>query len=405
MIAEALGRAVRGRVIGEGDDYEFLTGGTRTAAGETVTPETALKVSAVYACTSIIAAGIRQMPAEVVRDDGKGTLLPDRNNRLWSLLHDEPNPEQSAGEMWEELAWDTMLRGNGYRWLERNSQGQVIALWPLRAGRVEITRDPRTRRKIFMVFGGDTREAVQWVGDTTDVLHVKGDPGPDPLRGASVIHRLREIIGRALAEDAHAATTMKNQGRPSGILTVDGTLKDEAAERLVKRWNAAHGGPRNSGRTAVLEGGAKWEKVVMSAADLELVQQRSISREDIAIAFRVPGDMVLVGSRGNNLHYSSDATRDVRLVKYAIAPWSKRIEDALQACAALPWGEGPSRAYPRFDPSTLLWADKKSRYETAGIGIENGFLTPDEARSGEGLAPLGLNKTKPLGEPAPTEKR
>ncbi len=404
MIAEALGRAIRGRVIGEGDDYEFLTGGARTAAGETVTPETALKVSAVYACTSIIAAGIRQMPAEVVRGDGGGTLLPDRNNRLWSLLHDEPNPEQSAGEMWEELAWDAILRGNGFRWLERDSLGRVIALWPLRAGRVEITRDPRTRQKVFMVFGGDTREAVQWVGDTTDVLHVKGDPGPDPLRGVSVIHRLRETIGRALAEDSHAATTMKNQGRPSGILTVDGTLKDDAAERLVKRWNAAHGGARNSGRTAVLEGGAKWEKVVMSAADLELVKQRAISREDIAIAFRVPGDMVLTGDSGN-LHYSTDATRDVRLVKYAIAPWSKRIEDALQACAALPWGEGPARAYPRFDPAGLLRADQKSRYEAYQIGLDAGFLTPDEARGPEGLPLLGLDKTKPLGEPKPAEKR
>lgn len=402
MIAEALRNVFsRGHVMGTDGD-EVLLGGMRTAAGERVTAETALKIAAVYTCVSVISWGVRSMPLRVVRDVGDGILRPDRSHRLWPILHDQANPEMSAGEVWERLAWDAMLAGNAYAFLERDSLGRVHRIWPLSNGRVQVGRDPRTRQKVFAVLAADDRERIQFVGTTLDILHVKGDPGPDPLLGVSVINRLRETLGRALAEDRHAATMMKNQGRPSGVITVSGRLTDERAERLIKRWNAAHGGASKAGRTAVLEDGADWKPVMLSAADLELVKQRAISREDIAIAFKVPGDMVLAGNSAN-LHYSSDMTRDVRLVKFAISPWAQRIQDALAINEALPWG---TDHYPRFNPDGLLRADIKSRYEAYRLGLDGGWMAPNEARQREDLEPIqGLDKPKPLLDPSPAQTR
>lgn len=401
MIADALVRGIRGHVLGEGDEGELLLGGMRTAAGERVSAETALKVSAVYACTTIITGGVRMMPLLLTRDIGNDVLVPERRHRLWPILHKQPNDEMGAGEFFERLAWSAILRGNGYGWLERDDFGRVVGLWPLNQDRVEVDRHPITRRKRFSIWSGDDRERVSWVGTTDDIIHVKGDPGPDPLLGVSVIHRLREIIGRALSEDRHAATTMKNQGRPSGILSVKGKLDKDRAIALRERWQAAHGGSSKAGRTAVLEEGAKWEPVVLSAADLELVKQRAISREDIAIAFKVPGDMVLAGSAAN-LHYSTDATRDVRLVKHGITPWTLRIQEALEVCPSLPWGED---LYPRFNPAALLKADIKTRYEAHQIGLDAGFLTYNEVRAEEDREPIdGLDRTKPQLDPDPSKR-
>jgi len=402
VIAEAIrGAFSRGHVMGADGD-EVLFGGMTTAAGERVTAETALKIAAVYTCVSIIASGVRAMPLRVMRDIGDGILRPDRQHRLWPILHTQANPEMSAGEVWERLAWDAMLRGNGYAFLDRDRLGRVRWIWPLTNGRVQVGRDPRTRQKIYAVSAADDRERIQFVGTTLDILHVKGDPGGDPLLGVSVIQRLRETIGRSLAEDRHAATMMRNQGRPSGVLTVEGRLTDEQAERLAKRWNAAHGGASKAGRTAVLEEGAVWKPVTLSAADLELVKQRAISREDIAIAFKVPGDMVLAGNSAN-LHYSSDQTRDVRLVKHAISPWAQRIQDALAINESLPWGED---RYPRFNPDGLLRADIKSRYEAYKVGIDAGWLDPNEVRRREDLEPIeGLDKPRPLIDSTPPQTR
>lgn len=409
MIAERLANlaslATRGHVIGEDGDADILLGGLSTAAGERVSAATAQKVASVYACVTLISNGVRAMPLRVVRNQGDQVMVPFPQSRLWELLHDRPNPETHAGELWEWVTRALLLRGNAFCFMARDPMGRVDRLWPLKAGRVEVGRDRVTGDKVYAVSAPDDRERVQFVGSSKDILHFRGH-GDDPLVGVSVIHWLRESIGRALSEDRRASTQVRNNGRPSGILKVKGTLDDPAAERLKARWNAAHGG-RKSGGTAVLEGETDWSAVEMSSADMELVKQRAISREDIAIAFQVPGDMVLAGSQAN-LHYSSDASRDVRLVKHALMPWAKRIQDTLELTEQLPWGfTGPSagRLLPRFNPAALLKADQKTRYEAHGIALDKGWMTPDEVRQIEDLEPLGLDKTRPLINQPGTERR
>lgn len=405
MIARALANATsRGHVIGAGDEMAILTGGLATASGERVSAETAQKVAVVYACVYITTQAVRAMPLRIVRDSGDGILRQERESRLWELLHDRPNPEQHAGELWEWVTRAMQLRGNAFCWIDRFPDGRVRYLRPLNPGRVEVGRHPTTGKKMFVVHAPDDREQVQFVGGTDDILHFKG-VGDDPLLGVSIIHFMRETIGRALSEDRHAATMMKNGGRPSGILKVKGRLDPDRAKALAERWESAHGGSR-AGRTAVLEDDADWKQVVMSASDLEMVKQRAISREDVAIAWAMPGDMVLAGSQAN-LHYSSDASRDVRLVKYAAMPWATRIQDALEICDLLPWTfGGAGRLLPRFNPDGLLKADIKTRYEAYKSGIDAGWLDPNTPRRIEDLEPVeGLDKPKPMLAQQPSATR
>lgn len=402
MIARALANSVsRGQPLGDGD-LSLLTGGNANAAGEIVSAETAQKVAAVFACVYIITQAARAMPLQVLRDVGNRVLRPATDSRLWDLLHDRPNPEQHAGELWEWVVRNMQLRGNAYCWIDRAEDGRVQWLRPLNPGRVEVGRDPRTRRKMFVVHAPDDREQVQFIGGTDDILHFRG-LGDDPLLGVSVIHYMREAIGRSLSEDRHASVTMRNGGRPSGILRISGRLDPDRAKTLAERWEAAHGGSR-SGRTAVLEDGADWKPVSLSASDLEMVKQRAISREDIAIAWAMPGDMVLAGSQAN-LHYSSDASRDVRLVKYAVMPWVQRIQDALEICDLLPWNFG-GRLVPRFNPDGLLKADIKTRFDAYRNAIEAGWMDPNTVRRIENLEPIeGLDVPKPMIEPQPPSTR
>lgn len=388
----------RGHVLGTGEEQDILLGGDRTASGERVSEDTALKVAAVYSCVSLIATSVRLMPLRVCQDVGDDILRDDPESRLWKLLHERPNTEMHAADLWEWVTKCLLLRGNAYLYLARDRFGRVQYLWPLHPRRVQVRRDLVTRRKVFEVFAPDNFERVEFSGTTDEILHIKGfDSGA--LIGKSVIYHQRETIGRALKEDRHAAETLRNHARPAGILKVKGKLDDDQAKRLSKRWNDAHGGSKVGG-TAVLEEDTSWEQVTMSAADLELIQQREMSREDIAMAFQVPADMVVAaGSKSNDLHYSSDSSRDLRLVKYGIMPWTSRIQAGLEVCDWLPWSVGmdTGRRVPRFDPDGLLEADIKTRYEAYKSGIEAGWLVPNEARRSENRDPIdGLDKPKPL---------
>jgi HK97 family phage portal protein len=384
--------------IGSGTD--LLLGGPQTDSGERVTGETAMKVAAVYAATSIIANSIRLMPMRVLEDRGDNVLRPRRDHRLWDLLHDQPNPEMHAADVWEWATWCLILRGNAYLYLQRGRDGRVEWLRPINPLRVDVGRDPDTRRKMFAVYSADDREQVQYLGDTFDILHIKG-LGLDPLVGVSAVHYLAETIGRARVEDRHSASTVNNSARPGGILKVPNKLSTEAAARLKAQWDAAHGKGKGGG-TAVLEQDADWEQVSMSSSDIELAKQRSISREDIAVGFQIPGDMMLLGIEGG-LHYSTDLTRDVRLLKHAVMPWGSRIQTALEICEMLPWGVPGGRLLPRLHPDALLRADIKSRYEAHRDGVEGGFITPNEAREVEDKDPLPdgdrLRQPKPKSDP------
>lgn len=406
MIARLLSDTFsRGHVIGEGDDRDILLGGSSTAAGERVSEATALKVAAVYSCVAYITSAVSLMPLHVRQDIGDGILRDDRDSRLWGLLHDQPNPEMSAGELWEWVVRCLLLRGNAYLYLQRGRDGRVEWLMPIHPRRVTVDREPRSRRKVFTITAPDNTERVEFYGTTDDIIHIKG-PGGNSLVGQSVISFQRETIGRALAEDRHASTTLKNGGRPSGILKVKGKLDDDAAKRLSEQWKASHGRGK-SGGTAVLEEDTEWEAVTMTASDMELVKQRATSREDIANAFQMPGDMVMAGSQAN-LHYSSDESRDVRFVKYAVLPWTGRVQGALEICERLPWRfeMDTGRRVPRFNPAALLMADMKTRYEAYKIGLDAGFLVPDEPRKVENLEPIpgGDKPTPRLARPA-DEKR
>jgi len=396
MLAAA---ATRGHVLGAGEEGDILLGGQRTAAGETVNEETALKVSAVYACVTLISSCVRLMEAEVKQDTGDGILRNDRASSLWRLLCEKPNPEMAAGDLWEWVAKCLLLRGNAYLYLMRDRLGRVQYLWPLNPRRVYVRRDLITRQKVFEVFAPDDFERVEFSGTSTEILHIKGfDSGA--LVGKSVIFHQRETIGRALREDRHAAQTLKNNARPSGILKVKKKLDKERAERLAASWQGAHGGGK-SGGTAVLEEDVDWEAVTMSAADLELIAQREISREDVAMAFQVPSDMVAAGKVSNNLHYSSDASRDLRLVKYGAMPWTNRIQGALEICEMLPWNYGVvgGRRVIRFDPKSLTLADIKTRFEA--YEKAKWWMAVDEVRNEENLEPIGSAYAQP---PSPVEK-
>ncbi len=393
----------RGRVLGEGDDEIFL-GGERTAAGERVSESTATKVAAVYGSVAIIAGSIRLMPCHVRQDTGDRILRDDRDSRLWGLLRERPNSEMHAADLWEWVSRCQLLRGNAYGWLERGPLGTIEAIWPLHPRRVRVVRDRRTRRKVFEVSAPDDLERVEFYGTTDEIIHFKG-AGGNVLEGESVIQAQRETIGRALKEDRHASETLRNSARPGGVLKVKGKLDDVARDRLAAQWRAAHGG-RKIGGTAVLEEDADWQKVTMTAADLELVKQRALSRDDIAIAFVLPGDMLLA-SGAANLHYSTDETRDVRLVKFGVMPWTDRIQSALEICDMLPWryGMNSGRRVPRFMPEALLKADQKTRFEAWQLGLDSGWLDADEVRRREDLEPVGLDKPFPKSDMQPSEKR
>ena len=179
-----------------GSSYSFYMGGS--TAGKAVNERSAMQMTAVYACVRILSEAIAGLPLHLYRyrEDGSKEKAVDHN--LYTLLHDEPNPEMTSFVFRETLMTHLLLWGNAYAQIIRNGKNEVIGLYPLMPNKMQVDRDDKGR--LYYTYSRSRDEANAKRGDSTvtllpeDVLHIPG-LGFDGLVGYSPIAMLRTRLG------------------------------------------------------------------------------------------------------------------------------------------------------------------------------------------------------------------
>lgn len=361
-----------------GSTYTFFMGGS--TAGKNVNERSAMQMTAVYACVRILSEAIAGLPLHMYRykDDGGKEKAFDHN--LYHLLHDEPNPEMTSFVFRETLMTHLLLWGNAYAQIIRNGKGEVIALYPLMPNRMEVNRD--SNGMLYYVYQKSSDDAPTMEGSSvilspSEVLHVPG-LGFDGLVGYSPIAMAKNAIGLSMAAEEYGAKFYANGAAPSGVLEHPGVLKDPAKVR--DSWNAAFGGSSNSHKVAVLEEGLKYTPISISPNEAQFLETRKFQIDEIARIFRVPPHMVgdLEKSSFSNIEQQS-----LEFVKYTLDPWVVRWEQSLSR-ALLSETEKKSYFF-KFNLEGLLRGDYQSRMQGYSIGIQNGFMCPNDVRELENL--------------------
>src|SRR5215471_2469048 len=108
--------------------------GIKSHSGQYVTPQTALRASAVLACIRILTEDLSALPLNLFRRTPTGATLAVDDPRF-KLLHDAPNPWQTSMELRESMILDTLCFGQAFTEKEFGPDG-IQALHPLSAGRM-----------------------------------------------------------------------------------------------------------------------------------------------------------------------------------------------------------------------------------------------------------------------------
>lgn len=361
-----------------------------SATGIQISTQTALQVTTVMACTSVLAEDTSKMAPRLYREieahgylNGKRQYLTAKDHYLVRLF-DKPNDWMTWPEFVQMMMIGIVLRGNGFAVIVRDRNGFPLFLVPINPDRVSLYEAPNGM--LFWMVSRAGYHEMQVLAKTPllipydDVLHIKG-LSVNGLRGLSRIAVNREAVALALAQEQQYARLMGNGARPAGILSTEQKLSPEAAQKLVNDWNTTHGALINSGKTAVLEHGLKWEQITLSAVDLQFLQLRGFQVQEIARMFRVPPHMVgdLSRSTNNNIVQQSQDYRNNTLMTYSLL-WESRMAFTFDLADD---PKGPIKC--EFDPAPLLKADITTRYGAYRVGILTGFLKPNEARVAEGL--------------------
>lgn len=348
-----------------------LLGGGKSISGEYVTPDSALRVMAVYTCVRILSESVASLPLVLMKKDksAKGKRVRAEDHPLYELLHGSPNNQMTAYEYKEMQQAQLCLRGNAYSIIERDGRGQVTGLFPQAA---DISTPRRSADgSIFYDFSG-----VEANVPARRVFHPRGF-SLDGLLGLNPISLARETIGLAMAGEKASAEAVGRGVVPPAALEVAGNPDKKQRADIRESWREIHSGNRND--IAVLSSGMKLHDLRINMADLQFMESRKFQITEIARMFRVPPHMMADLERAT---FSNIEHMSLEFVKFTLMPWLIRFEQRADL-SLLSEDERDQGYYFKFVFDALLRADTKTRFESYRIGREIGVYSANDCREME----------------------
>ena len=113
-----------------------------SGSGKSVTAQSAVQLTTVYACVRVIAETIASLPFNVYEQTDSGSIKA-KDHPLQRLLHDEPNPEMTSFVWRETMLTHLLLYGNSYCQIIRTGRSQIDSLYPLLPDHMEVDRDSK----------------------------------------------------------------------------------------------------------------------------------------------------------------------------------------------------------------------------------------------------------------------
>jgi HK97 family phage portal protein len=374
--------AVFGEVQKSGDAGGWLVRmvGGKTEAGVPVNEWISITYPAVWACVTLIADTIAQLPVDLLRHTSRGRELVN-DHPAAALLNESANRDMTASVVRGTQQTHALLWGNGYAEIQRNRRQELIGLWPLmpEATRPDLMRFERDRALVYRTnIEGRTYDLEQ-----DRVLHIKGVTH-DGICGLSPIAVARDAVGLGLAMGKFGSMFFANDSKSGGFLLHPGKLGDKAIKNIRDSFNE-QGGPDNAFNVKVLEEGTRFVTTTIPPDDAQFLQSRSFQTSEIARIYRVPLVMLQM-IEGSTVWGTGIETILIAFTRFTIRPWLVGWEQELRR-KLLTEDERRAGFYFKFNINALLAGDSAARASFYNTMVNIGAMTRNEVRALEDLNP------------------
>lgn len=386
---------------------DIIGNGGRSISGASVTAESALSLTAVYRAVSLISGTIAAFPWHVFRTQPNGSINIDRRHPLYFLLHDEPHPLYGSFKFREAMMAHLLLTdGNFYAIIQRDVTNQAQALKIVDPNKVTVVLTTDDQLYYFITGYAEPFPA-------RDIFHVAGF-GFDGIKGKRPLQIAREAIGMGLTLQEFGQRFFANGSHIGGVIEHPAKMSPPEYTRFSESWARAYNDVQRAGRTAILEGGAKFNRIGIPPEDAQFLQTKKFSNADIARIFGIPLHMLneMEGATFSNIEHQG-----IEMVQYSFLTWCCRIEEEVQRKLVKTNERG--YIYNKLNMDGLLRGDNASRAAYLSTMANSGIYTIDEARAYEGKnarggvadeirVPLNMGTEtqlkSQLEKPAPNEK-
>jgi len=346
-----------------------------SSSGVKVSPITAMGVSTVYACVSVISKAVSSLPLCIYELGANGDKKKAYDHPLYQTLTLNPAKSMTTSEVVGAMVSNLVLRGNAYALLSRDGLGNVRQIMPVEPSDMTLQIHPVTNEIDYLIDGKKVAR--------NRVLHLKGLSSSGVL-GFDTTTLAKDTIGLSIALQDDIASFFKNGAKMGNVLMSDKNLKAEQVQRLKEAFDSRHKGSGEGYKTAILTDGLKPYTERFSYQDAQLSEQKKINTQEIARTFGVPLSKLQIESATPRANVE-ESNRD--FVTSTLRPIVVGIEQALNLNLL---SETQREKFSiDIDMDALLRGNVQARYNAYRIGRESGFLNVNEIRRMEGLNGIG----------------
>jgi HK97 family phage portal protein len=314
----------------------------RTAAGEqwsmpdmsAADAQTQLyaRLSWVQIAVSRTAEFAATVPFSVKRREGE--RLVDIPNHPFEALIMRPNPLQSRAELLVGLLSYLLLNGNAFAWLNRKSRDAAPdELWIIPTRQINPVPDGRLFLRGYTydpLDGGALVPLEPW-----EVMHLKRYNPHSWFWGLSPLEALAQVAHGDLAQQKWNTNLFaKDNAKLPGALTFADNIPDPIWKKMQEELRQNHGGTARNllMLRATGPGGVNWVPMAMSHGDMEFLQGRQFTKEEI-FSLYAPGlsSILAVNATEANSKAGKDTFRELAIWPLLTALAEKITNDILPA--------------------------------------------------------------------------
>lgn len=335
----------------------------------------------VYAAVSAIAEDVSKIDFILERKQSNGDVEVLTDHPAINILRN-PNPFFSKTTIIRRLQSDLELWGDEY-WYSELVNGVPTEIFPLRPEFITPIPDPMNFIKHYEYRLGDKKIIIP----PENIIHYRNYNPKSDITGQSTLCSAQLAVDTDNYTKIYNKRFFQNQAIPGLVLKTPNAMTQESIEQLKKAWNQEFQGPNKAYRTAVLQNGLEVDRLQFKQADMEFMEQRKFSRDEILAIFRVPKTVIGVVE---DVNFASAKAANFVFSQRTILPKMNQIADTLNLQYIPLFPDGENLEIKFKDP---VAEDREALMAEYEKGLKNGWLSINDIRRREGLPEIQGGET------------
>jgi HK97 family phage portal protein len=383
LLTETRGIGLNTPEVGQGTDafFQILFGGSlNSMAGEVVSEETALGVTAIWQAVNIIANTMSVLPLHLYKTTPKNGKVRADNDPLYKILHDQVNTSYVTSFQWRKMMMmRLLLGGRAFSFIERNRAGRVQNIWYLDPDRMQVSPSPDGFGRIYTYQQPNNKQVTYTPDEIIDLVYMPAANGIDHLSPVSI---LRNAIGLAIAGERYASTVFQNGGVPQMAATGPITSPDATARAAAMLKATLERARETHQNFLVMPEGYDLKPLGFDPSKSQLLELRKFQVIEIARVYNVSPSMLMDMTTGT---FTNVEQQDLAFSKHTVHHWTELWEQELNAKLITDRNKTMSI---EFNMDGLQRGSFETRFTAYAQGIQNGIFAPNEVRAKENLSPM-----------------